>query len=210
MRDRSEPPIGDVPTIRRIILETDFMRRSIVFGFALAATALASPLQVQGQVGLSVEPYVGYGFFGTLPGDNGRLEAEIAYGGRVGFGFAEQWGLYGSFQRSSPAAEGRIVAIAINQGNVTVDHVSAGVEFSYVPRGGAEGMLPVLLEAGVGQARYGGSHNDFGANLGIASALQLSRNFAVRYGVTDFISNYRGGDGIVNQITARVGAELSF
>jgi hypothetical protein len=91
-----------------------------------------------------------------------------------------------------------------------VDHWSTGIEFSYVPRGGAEGMLPILLEAGIGQARYDGMHNDLAVNLGIASALQLTPIFGIRYGVNDYISNYRNGDGIVHQIFARVGAEITF
>jgi hypothetical protein len=46
--------------------------------------------------------------------------------------------------------------------------------------------------------------------LGVSSALQLSPNLAIRYGVDDYISNYRGDQGVVNQFTARIGAELRF
>src|SRR5690606_25621608 len=92
--------------------------------------------------------------------------------------------------------------------STNLDHWSAGVEFSYVPRGGAEGMLPVLLEAGLGQTRYEGG-SDFAANIGIASRLQLTPMVAVRYGANDYISNYNG-EGVVNHVYVHVGAELTF
>jgi hypothetical protein len=65
------------------------------------------------------------------------------------------------------------------------------------------------MEAGVGQARYEGGTNDFGVNIGIASAFRFSPNLAIRYGVNDYISNYSGDAGVVNQIFARIGVELS-
>jgi len=178
------------------------MKKLIVFGLALLA--VANPLEAQLGGRLAIEPYVAYGFFGRLP-ENATLEADVAFGGRLGVQLASQWGLFGNFQRSTPEVMGSLPGF---QGNI--DHWSAGIEFSYVPRGGAEGMLPVLLEAGVGQARYAGLTSDLAVNLGLASALRLSRNFALRYGVNDFISNYRGDEGIVNQVFARVGAEISF
>lgn len=100
-------------------------------------------------------------------------------------------------------------------GNSTVDHFSAGIEFDYAPRGGAEGLIPVLLEAGVGQVRYqqggifGSSRSDLAANIGIGSAFRFTPNFGIRYGVNDYISNYRD-EGITNQVFARIGAELRF
>src|SRR5690606_1545390 len=140
------------------------------------------------------------GFFGDLPESTTKLEADVAYGGRVAFQLAEQWGFFVSGQRATPFAAGGF--LGQGEREINVDHLSAGVEFSYVPRGGAEGMLPILLEAGLGQARYEDGPNDFGANIGIASTLQLTPNIGIRYGVNDFISNFRGGDGVVNQIFA--------
>ena len=180
--------------------------RSIYIAVA-AGALLALPNAAQGQTGgrLSAEPYVAYGFFGDLPESIATLEADVALGARVGYALTPQWGAFGSFQRSTPTA-----SVGFAGGDVTVDHWSAGVEFSYVPRGGAEGMLPILLEAGLGQARYEDGPSDLAVNVGIASALQLSRNFAIRYGANDYISNYRNGDGVVNQVFVRIGAELTF
>jgi hypothetical protein len=172
------------------------MRTLSVVVVGMAALFLGGPLQAQMGGRLSAEPYVGYGFFGELP-DGRRLEADIAYGGRVAYRLSPQWAGFGNFQRSTPSA-------------LTVDHWSAGIEFSYVPRGGAEGMLPILLEAGLGQARYAGGTSDRAVSLGLASAVQVTDNIALRYGANDYISNYRNGDGIVNQIFVRVGAEVAF
>jgi hypothetical protein len=170
-------------------------------------TALPAEAQLGGR--LTIEPYVGYGFFGSLPETSGELEADLSIGGRVGFHLAPQWAVFANAQRSSPEVTGTLGGVDVEDGELTVDHFSAGVEFSYVPRGGAEGMLPILLEAGIGQTRYDGGANDTAVNLGIASALRLSSNFAIRYGANDYISNYRGGDGIVNHVVVRVGAEVS-
>jgi hypothetical protein len=167
-----------------------------------------SPLSAQLGGSINFEPYVGYGFFGKLPDTDAKLEAEIAFGGRAGYQMSSQWALFANAQRSKPAVTGGGGGVQVIDGKGTVDHWSAGVEFSYIPRGGAEGMLPVLLEAGLGQARYKGGSNDLAVNIGLASALRLSPNFAIRYGANDYISNYRNGNGIVNQIFVRVGAEL--
>ena len=172
----------------------------IVSSFFIAGiitSMVVSPAEAQFDGRVSVEPYVGYGFFGDLPDTSFTLESDFALGGRVAYRITPQWSAFGNFQRSTPS-------------DVNVDHWSAGVEFSYVPRGGAEGMLPILIEAGLGQARYESGPSDLAVNLGLASALQLSPNFAIRYGANDYISNYNGGNGIVNQIFVQVGAELRF
>jgi hypothetical protein len=179
--------------------------------FAVLSVVAAAPAAAQAGGRISVEPYVGYGFFGGLPGTNASLEAAVAYGGRAAFQMGDQWALFANAQRSTPNVTGSLpFGLQIDQGQLRVDHWSAGVEFSYVPRGGAEGMLPILMEAGLGQARYAGGTNDLAVNIGIGSALQLTPNLGIRYGASDYISNYRGGDGIVNQIFVRVGAELRF
>lgn len=178
------------------------MRKGFMLGIVLVSAALAAPAEAQLGGRVSAEPYIAYGFFGDLPDTNVELDGSVAYGGRVGFQMRPQWGFFGNFQRSNPDIGG-------GNGDLTVDHWSAGVEFSYIPRGGAEGMLPILFEAGLGQARYEGRGGDFAVNLGLASALQLTPRLAIRYGVNDYISNYNG-DGIVNQVFARVGAEIGF
>ena len=120
------------------------MKKTGLMAAALAAAVLAVPAAAQtAESRISVMPYVGYGFYGTLGDDGPRLSEDIAIGGRAAYQLTPQWGLYGNFQRSTPA---------VNDGeDATVDHWSAGVEFSYFPRGGAEGIIPLMLEAGVGQ-----------------------------------------------------------
>ena len=182
-------------------------RTLALIALLLGAATVPAGAQVGGR--FSVQPYVGYGFFGTLPVNGPELKESVAYGGRASFLISDQFGVYGNFQRSQPEEGGAI------GGKATVDHWSSGVEFSYVPRGGAEGMLPVILEAWLGQVRYGGlgifgqDNTDLLANIGIASALELSRSFAIRYGANDYISNYNGR-GLTNQIFVQVGAEITF
>ncbi len=194
-------------------------KRLMMTGILILAGVAPADAQMFGSGRISVEPYLGYGFFGDLPEAGPELEAAVAFGGRAAYQFSPQWALFGNFQRSNPEITG------IDESEVTVDHWSAGIEFAYVPRGGAEGMLPILLEVGLGQARYDfdGTRNvipndvfatraersDLAVNLGLGSALQLSPNFAIRYGVNDYISNY-ADEGIANQIFVRVGAELAF
>src|SRR5690606_21416828 len=122
--------------------------------------------------------------------------------------FSPQFALFGNFQRSTPEVTGSVGGLNIDQGEINLDHWSAGVEFSYVPRGGAEGMLPLLIEAGLGQTRYGGE-SDIAANIGIASKLQLNPMFGIRYGANDYVSNFRD-EGMVNHIYVHVGAEVTF
>ncbi|MBW3630455.1 MAG: outer membrane beta-barrel protein [Gemmatimonadetes bacterium] len=184
------------------------MKRTIAL-FALLLVGAAAPAAAQVGGRLSVQPYVGYGFFGTLPVNGPQLEESVAYGGRAAFKLSDQFALYGNFQRSQPNEAGTL------RRKIDVDHWSTGAEFSFVPRGGAEGMLPIILEAGLGQVRYGDQglfgekDTDLLANIGIASALELSRNFAIRYGANDYISNYNGR-GLTNQIFVQVGAEITF
>lgn len=177
---------------------------------AVALLLIAAPAMGQTGDRIGLEPFIGYGFFGELPEGGPNIEAGVAYGGRAFFQISPQFAAFGTYQRSQPEVTGLLA------GESTIDHWSGGVEFSYVPRGGAEGMLPVILEAGLGQARYefGGAlstpqQSDLAVNLGIASALRFSQNFSIRYGANDYISNY-DGRGIVNQIFVRVGAELRF
>lgn len=177
-----------------------------VIGLAVAAPVPA-PAQTGGAIG--IEPFIGYGFFGELPGSGPRLEEAVSYGGRAFYQMSPQFAVFGTYQRSEPEASDLLAP------ETTVDHWSGGVEFSYVPRGGAEGMLPIILEAGLGQARYelegisstAARSSDLAVNLGISSALRFSRNFSIRYGANDYISNYEDR-GIVNHVFVRVGAEL--
>ncbi|MBA4156476.1 MAG: outer membrane beta-barrel protein [Gemmatimonadetes bacterium] len=192
------------------------MKKRTLFATAFLALAAAAPAMAQQSPmqRLSVEPYVGYGFFGSLPESNSRLEAGVAYGGRVAFQLSPQWAAFGNAQRSQVEQRTETAGVDVGRGDVNVDHWAAGVEFSYAPRGGAEGMLPIVLEAGLGQARYdlagSAAESDLAVKIGASSALRLSPNLAIRYGVDDYISNFRGDQGVVNQIFARVGAELRF
>lgn len=186
------------------------MTRRIVGSLAalsLALAALAAPAAAQMGGRLSVAPYVGYGFFGQLPDNIAEIKEAVAYGGRASYQFSDQFAFFGNFQRSDTER-----VDLVGGRDVTVDHWSAGIEFAYVPRGGAEGMLPVLLEAGLGQARYdglGANDSDLAVNLGIASTLQLSPRFGFRYGANDYISNF-DGRGVTNQVFVHVGAEVTF
>jgi hypothetical protein len=177
--------------------------KRILLALAMITAIAAAPAAAQAGGRITIEPFAGYGFFGSLP-EGPELEAAVTYGARGGFQLAPQWAAFATAQRSNPEVSGVLGR------ETTVDHWSGGIEFSYVPRGGAEGMLPILMEAGLGQVRYQGGTNDLAVNIGVASALQLTPNLAIRYGANDYISNYRGGDGIVNQIFVRVGAELRF
>ncbi|MQA89597.1 MAG: hypothetical protein GEU90_05115 [Gemmatimonas sp.] len=189
------------------------MRKLLGLGLAFGLITTASPAEGQLDGRLSAEPFVGYGFFGELSDSDVELEADLMLGGRVAYELAPQWSVFGTVQRSSPSVSGSIGPVEIEEGEIVVYHWSVGGEFSYVPRGGAEGMLPILIEAGIGQARYEDpfDFSDLAVNLGIASALQLSDFVAVRFGANDYISNYGESDfGVVNQVFVRVGAELSF
>src|SRR5690606_25881620 len=121
--------------------------------------------------------------------------------------FDPQWAVFGNLQTSTPAMTRQ--STDIDLGEMNVYHWSAGVEFSYFARGGAEGMIPPYFEAGLGQARYESDVSSFAVNLGIASGLRLTDSFAVRYGVNDYISNYND-DGLVNQVFANLGVEFIF
>ena len=182
--------------------------KRILMAVALIFAAAAMPSSAEAQFGgrISVMPYIGYGYLGSLPDTNLELESDVAFGGRVAYQLNPQFAVFGNFQRTTPEVTGSGGGTG---GSINLDHWSIGGEFSYVPRGGAEGMLPIILEAGLGQARYEGGESNFAANVGVASRLQLNPMFGIRYGVNDYISNYRG-DGVVNHIFVHVGAEVTF
>lgn len=184
------------------------MKNRILGGCALLAALIATPAIAQlGGGRFSIEPYIAYGFFGDLPESAITLEAAPGFGARAAYSLADQWSVFANFQRSVPPMT--LDGTDDDVGEINVDHWSAGAEFSYIPRGGAEGMIPIFLEAGLGQARYEGGPANFAVNLGIASGLQFTRSFGVRYAVNDYISNY-DGDGLVNQVFVTLGAELFF
>lgn len=179
------------------------MKRSIlaIATFLMAGLA-ASPAAAQVGGRVSVMPYVGYGFLGSLPDTEVELEADVAFGARASYQLSDQFALFGNFQRTTPTVSG-------TDTDFNLDHWSVGAEFSYVPRGGAAGMLPILLEAGLGQARYENGPSDVAANIGIASVIQLNPRFGVRYGANDYISNH-DGNGVVNQVYVHAGLEVTF
>lgn len=182
------------------------MRGLFVASCGVVLIAFATPAVAQVAGRLTAEPYVAYGFFGGLPDTDLELEGDVAFGGRVAYRLGSQWAVFGNFQRSTPT----LTDDDVDLGTIDVDHWSVGGEFSYFPRGGAEGLLPVILEAGIGQARYENGPNDFAANLGVASAFLLTPNIAIRYGLNDYISNYGDNNGIVNQIFGKIGVEVGF
>jgi hypothetical protein len=182
------------------------MKLPMLGGIAILTAIVTAPAAAQsGQ--FSIQPYVAYGFFGDLPETEITLEGAPTFGARAAYHFDPQWAVFGNFQRSTPAMTRE--STDIDLGELNVDHWSAGVEFSYIPRGGAEGMIPLNFEAGLGQARYESDVSSFAVNLGIGSGLRLTDNFAIRYGANDYISNYND-DGIVNQLFVNVGVELIF
>lgn len=187
------------------------MKRTL-FVAALLSLAAAAPSAAQLPAKrVFLEPYVGYGFYGTLPESDAKLEGSLAYGGRASLRLARQWAVFGDFRRSRPEVLGQLpFGVRVSGDQVTVDHWSAGVEFSYAPLGGAEGVLPVILEAGLGQTRYEDGPADLAANLGVSSAVPLGPNLSLRYGFNDYVSNFDGDRGIVNQLFVTFGAELAF
>lgn len=184
------------------------MTRKILFGTALLSAVLAAPAAAQH---VSLEPFATYGFYGKLPGTNARLEGDWGVGGRAALHLTPRWAAFGTAQRTTPQVLGQLpFGVVVSGGDVTVDHWSAGLEYSYFPRDAAEGMLPLSLSAGVGQARYEDGPTDLALNLGISGALQLGPSLALRYGLTDYVSRFDGDRGWTNQLFARIGAELSF
>ncbi len=183
------------------------MRLPILGGFVALAALVAAPADAQQGGRFAVEPYFAYGFFGELPEAEITLEAAPTFGVRAAWRFDPQWAVFGNFQRSTPAMTRELTDIDL--GEMNVDHWTTGVEFAYIPRGGAEGMIPLLFEAGLGQARYETDVNSFAVNLGLASGLRLTDYLGIRYGVNDYISNYNG-DGLINQIFVNIGVEVVF
>lgn len=183
------------------------MTRKILLAAALLAALPAAPAAAQL---LSAEPFGTYGFYGSLPETNGRLEGGWGIGARATLRFAPRLAAFGTAQRSAPRLLGRLPFGTAESGDrVTVDHWSAGLEYSRFRGAAGPGALPLALSAGVGQVRYEDGPTDLAASLGASAGAQLGPNFALRYGITDYVSRYDGGDGWVNQVFVRVGAELS-
>lgn len=186
------------------------MKKTIWSGAVLLSAALAAPPPAEAQGVVAVEPSVGWGFFGTLPDTRARLEGGWAYGARAAIRPLPRWGVYGHAQRSRPRLLGQLPFGSAESGDrVTVDHWSAGLEYSY-HRWDARGeSLPLVLQAGLGRAMYEGGPSDLAANVGISGGARLAPRVALRYSLNDYVSNYDGDRGWVNQVFARVGLELS-
>ncbi len=171
------------------------------------APALAAPAHAQR---LSVAPYAGYGFFGRLPEESAKLNGDWGYGARAGLRLAGRWGVYGNFQRFTPRLVGRLpLGFTVEGDDVRVEHWSAGLQYTYFPGGAGEGAAPLVLELGAGEARYEGGQSDLALNLGASNSLSFTPNLALRYGFNDFVSNFNGDQGWMNQLFVTVGVELS-
>lgn len=184
------------------------MKRSL-FALALVAAA-AAPAAAQTGSRFSIEPYGAYGFYGRAGEDGPRLSESEAYGARAGVRLSPALGLFGNYQRSTPEVE------SVGGGEATVDHWSAGVELNLAPRGRVAGIPPVLVEAGVGQARYEFDTplrpdvTDLAFNVGIGSKIELGQTVAIRYGANDYISNFGDDQGTTHQVFVRAGLEFNF
>src|SRR4051794_6639212 len=90
-------------------LEETTMRTIASLAVALAALwAMPASAQMRGYPGtadrtaFTVEPYVGYGFYGTLPDGGPKLGADAAYGVKGSLLLSPQLALTGTFQQSNP------------------------------------------------------------------------------------------------------------
>ena len=183
------------------------MTRKILLAAALLAALPSAPAAAQL---LTVEPFATYGFFGSLPETSARLEGGWGFGARATLRFAPRLAAFGTAQRSAPELLGTLpFGVVVSGDRVTVDHWSAGLEYSRYRGGEGPGALPLALSAGVGQVRYEDGPTDLAASLGAAAGARLGPNFALRYGITDYVSRYDGDRGWVNQVFVRVGGELS-
>ncbi len=183
------------------------MTPKILLAAALLAALPAAPAAAQL---LAVEPFGTYGFYGSLPETSARLEGGWGFGARATLRFAPRLAAFGTVQRSAPEVLGRLPFGVVASGEkLTVDHWSAGLEFSRHRGDAGPGAMPLALSAGVGQVRYEDGPTDLAGSLGAAAGARLAPNFALRYGITDYISRYDGDGGWVNQVFVRVGGELS-
>ncbi len=183
------------------------MTKKILLAAALLAVLPAAPAAAQL---LAVEPFGTYGFYGSLPETRARLEGGWGFGARATLRFAPRLAVFGMAQRSAPEVLGQLPFGGVESGEkLTVDHWSAGLEFSRYREGAGPGALPLALSAGVGQVRYEDGPTDLAGSIGASAGARLGPNFALRYGVTDYISRYDGDRGWVNQVFVRIGGELS-
>lgn len=157
---------------------------------------------------VSLTPFVAYGFYGALPDDGPELMGDVGLGMRAAYRVAPRLAFFGTFQRTTPELEGG--------GNVQVDHWSVGAEYTLRFDGGDD-VPPLLLEAGVGQARYDfdglmgeDAFADLALNVGIASVVRITDQFLVRYGANDYLSEFGDGGDIVNHFFAHAGVEFRF
>lgn len=183
------------------------MTKKILMAAALLAVLPAAPAAAQV---VAVEPFGTYGFYGSLPETSARLETGWGFGARATLRFAPRLAAFGTVQRSAPELLGQLpFGEAVSGDRVTVDHWSAGLEFSRYGGDAGPGAIPLALSAGLGQVRYEDGPTDLAGSLGASAGARLAPNFALRYGITDYISRYDGDRGWVNQVFVRVGGELS-
>lgn len=158
---------------------------------------------------VAVTPFVTYGFYGALPDDGPELMGDVGLGIRASYRVAPRLAIFGTFQRTTPELEGA--------GNVRVDHWSAGAEYTVYLNGEGDDVPPLLVEAGIGQARYDfdglmgdDAFADLALNVGVASVVRITDQFLVRYGANDYLSEFGDRGDIVNHFFAHAGVELRF
>lgn len=182
------------------------MQKRVLLAGVLLALALPAPLAGQRVGRVHVAPFVAHGLFGNLP-DDARLRPAPAYGLRGSLHAGGGWALFGSYQRARPVV-GEPGSVLGAGPRVRVDHWSVGVEHAYRPEGKPH-ALPLVLETGVGQARYGASgHEDLAVVLGMGSALRLHERAALRFGATSHVTRFHGL-GSANQLFLHLGLDIA-
>jgi len=175
------------------------MRKSIVVAAALAAAA-AAPVQAQrASTSLSLTPYAGYMFSGSiLDGPLGtRLSnaAGTVYGAQLGINLTDNIAVIGNVARTSSSLEVGIPFLGgLSFGNSSMWLYDAGLQLSL-----PAGALPIapFVQVGAGAINHdvsSGSINvkstNVAYNAGIGADLSLGRNFGVRLMAKDYIGRF--------------------
>ena len=177
---------------------------------ALALALLAGPAQAQDRRGtVEISPFIGGYFGGTF--DSGTLafyegdaemEAEVAYGGRLGFNLSRNFGLEFSYLQSDPKltakGSGSIGSVSRDLGKMKIrlyelnmlvpfgPYAGGRVQPYFVMGGGVNTFQP---DVGVG---YTSTDSRFTANMGFGLKLWVDPHFGFRFegkGRTTYINS---------------------